>query len=60
LMEAAFELGRSEGCRSCHLDVDSSTPAVQFYERLGMRILVETRVPVIPGVHAHYRMVREL
>jgi ribosomal protein S18 acetylase RimI-like enzyme len=60
LMEFAFELGRSEGCRSCHLDVDSSTPAVQFYERLGMRVLVKTEIPSIRGVQAHYRMVREL
>jgi ribosomal protein S18 acetylase RimI-like enzyme len=60
LMERAFELGRAEGCRTCHLDVDSSTPAVQFYQRLGFRVLVRTEVPSIPSVHAHYRMVIEL
>ena len=60
LMDFAFELGRAEGCRSCHLDVDSSTPAVQFYENLGMRVLVKTEVPSIPRVHSHYRMVKEL
>ena len=60
LMERAFELGRAEGCRTCHLDVDSSTPTVQFYERLGFRVLVRTEVPSIPSVHAHYRMVIEL
>lgn len=60
LMDFAFELGRAEGCRSCHLDVDSATPAVLFYERLGMRVLVKTEVPSIQGVHTHYRMVREL
>jgi len=60
LMELAFELGRAEGCRTCHLDVDSSTPAVQFYEHLGLRVLVRTEVPSIPSVHAHYRMVIEL
>lgn len=60
LMERAFELGRAEGCRTCHLDVDSSTPAVRFYEHLGLRMLVRTEVPSIPSVHAHYRMVIEL
>jgi hypothetical protein len=41
--------------------VDGSTPAVQFYERLGMRLLVKTEVPDIPGVHTHhFRMVIEL
>jgi ribosomal protein S18 acetylase RimI-like enzyme len=60
LMERAFELGRAEGCRTCHLDVDSSTPAVRFYEKLGMRVAVRTEVPGIPSVHAHYRMVIDL
>jgi ribosomal protein S18 acetylase RimI-like enzyme len=60
LMEIAFAQGRLEGCRTCPLDVDSSTPAVRFYERLGMRVLVKTEVPGIPGVHAHLRMVIEL
>jgi ribosomal protein S18 acetylase RimI-like enzyme len=60
LMERAFELGRAEGCRTCHLDVDSSTPAVRFYEHLGMRVAVRTEVPTIPSVHAHYRMVIDL
>ena len=60
LMERAFELGLAEGCRTCHLDVDSSTPAVRFYEHLGMRVAVRTEVPAIPSVHAHYRMVIDL
>jgi ribosomal protein S18 acetylase RimI-like enzyme len=60
LMERAFELGRAEGCRTCHLDVDSSTPAVRFYEHLGMRVAVRTEVPSIPSVHAHYRMAIDL
>jgi ribosomal protein S18 acetylase RimI-like enzyme len=60
LMERAFDLGRAEGCRTCHLDVDSSTPAVRFYEHLGLRVLVRTEVPSTPGVHAHYRMVIDL
>lgn len=60
LMELAFDRGRAAGCRSCHLDVDSSTPAVQFYERLGMRVLVKTEVADIPGAHTHFRMVIDL
>jgi ribosomal protein S18 acetylase RimI-like enzyme len=60
LMERAFELGRAEGCRTCHLDVDGSTPAVRFYEHLGLRVAVRTEVPGIPGVQAHYRMVIDL
>ena len=59
-MELAFAQGRAEGCRSCHLDVDGSTPAVQFYEHLGLRVVVKTEVLGIPGVHAHYRMVIDL
>jgi ribosomal protein S18 acetylase RimI-like enzyme len=60
LMELAFEQGRAEGCKSCHLDVDGSTPAVKFYEHLGLRVLVKTEVPDIPGVSVHYRMVCDL
>lgn len=60
LMEFAFDLGRAEGCRSCHLDVDGSNPAVGFYEKLGMKRLVITEVPSIEGVSAHYRMVKAL
>jgi GNAT superfamily N-acetyltransferase len=60
LMETVFARARTAGYRTCHLDVDSSRPAVQFYQRLGMSVLVETRVPSIPGVHTHYRMVKSL
>jgi ribosomal protein S18 acetylase RimI-like enzyme len=59
-MELAFAQGRVEGCRTCHLDVDGSTPAVQFYEYLGLRVLVKTEVLGLPGVHAHYRMAIDL
>lgn len=60
LMEAIFDRARAQGCRECHLDVDSSTPAVQFYRRLGMEVLVETRVPLIASVATHFRMVKSL
>jgi ribosomal protein S18 acetylase RimI-like enzyme len=60
LIERAFELGRAEGCLTCHLDVDSATPAVRFYEHLGLRVLVRTEVPSIASVQVHYRMVIDL
>jgi ribosomal protein S18 acetylase RimI-like enzyme len=60
LMEAIFDRARAEGCAECHVDVDGSLPAVRFYECLGMSVLVETRVPSIPGVSAHFRMVKDL
>src|SRR5262249_53756976 len=44
-MELAFERGRAEGCRSCHLDVGSTNPAVDFYQELGMYVAIETTVP---------------
>jgi ribosomal protein S18 acetylase RimI-like enzyme len=57
VMEHAFALGRRAGCQACHLDVDSSTPAVRFYERLGMRTLVRTEVLSLPRIAPHLRMV---
>jgi ribosomal protein S18 acetylase RimI-like enzyme len=60
LMEFAFALGRAEKCRSCHLDVNSATPAVGFYEHLGMRVLVRTEVPGLVGIPVHSRMVIDL
>jgi ribosomal protein S18 acetylase RimI-like enzyme len=58
-MELAFAQGRSLGCKSCHLDVDSSAPAVQFYQHLGMRVLVKTEVPGL-AIPPHFRMVIDL
>lgn len=60
LMEQIFQRARLQGCKACHLDVDSSTPAVHFYRRLGMEVLVETRVPAIASVATHFRMVKSL
>jgi ribosomal protein S18 acetylase RimI-like enzyme len=60
LMEVAFDTARQASCTSCHLDVDSSTPAVGFYQRLGMRCLVRTEVPDLPGIAPHLRMVIDL
>jgi ribosomal protein S18 acetylase RimI-like enzyme len=60
LMEQALVLAREAGCQSCHLDVDSSTPAVRFHERLGFRVLVRTEVPGLPTIPPHLRLVRDL
>lgn len=62
LMEHAFAAGRAAGCRSCHLDVGSTNPAVDFYQGLGMYAAVETIVPALSrrGIPSHYRMVKPL
>jgi ribosomal protein S18 acetylase RimI-like enzyme len=60
MMEAIFTRAHDQGCKECHLDVNSSIPAVKFYEHLGMKAVVETRVPDITGVPMHYRMVKSL
>jgi ribosomal protein S18 acetylase RimI-like enzyme len=63
LLEATFEQAARSGYRSCHLDVDSTNPAVKFYLGMGMEILAETRVPALdePGhVPPHCRMVKAL
>jgi hypothetical protein len=61
-MELAFKRGREEGCRSCHLDVGSTNPAVDFYQELGMYVAIETSVPRLLrlGIPSHYRMVKQL
>jgi ribosomal protein S18 acetylase RimI-like enzyme len=66
LMKDAFDRAQAAGCATCHLDVDSQTPAVQFYEGLGMQVLVETEVRPLarhetpPHFRPHFRMVRVL
>lgn len=62
LMEQAFSAGQAAGCRSCHLDVSSTNPAVDFYQGLGMYVAVETVVPALQrrGISSHYRMVKWL
>ncbi len=56
LMRRAFELASEAGCRSCHLDVDATTPAVGFYVGLGFRVAARTEAPGLPAA-AHLRMV---
>jgi ribosomal protein S18 acetylase RimI-like enzyme len=60
LMKLAEERAAAAGRVEVHLDVDSSQPAVGFYRELGYKVLVETRVPDLPSVHTHYRMVKTI
>ena len=62
LMDVASELARSLGKRSLRLDVAKDNPAVAFYERIGMEIGMETRVPYLEthGVAPHYHMILPL
>jgi ribosomal protein S18 acetylase RimI-like enzyme len=62
-LENAFQRARHAGLKSVHLDVYAGNPAIRLYERAGMEILVETRVPRLErdhGIPPHYRMVLAL
>ncbi len=50
LMQRAIDDSKSAGLRGVHLDVLSGTPAVGFYDSLGMECLTETVAP-IPHEH---------
>jgi hypothetical protein len=54
---AKQKLGRQQ---AVHLDVDVKKPAVLFYESQGYEPVVETRVPAMSGVNAHFRMIKRL
>ena len=58
LFAHAQALGREQGYRALELDVLSDNPAVQFYYRKGMELLVESRAPKPEelGVPPEYRM----
>ena len=58
LFDRALELGREQGYRALELDVLSDNPAVQFYLRKGMELLVESRAPKPEefGVPPEWRM----
>jgi ribosomal protein S18 acetylase RimI-like enzyme len=63
LLENAFQRARDAGLKSVHLDVYEDNPAMRLYERAGMKVLVESRVPALEreyGIPGHYRMVLEL
>jgi ribosomal protein S18 acetylase RimI-like enzyme len=60
LLNQAVARARSEGLSSVHLDTDATKPAVGFYRRMGLSLLVETRVPALEaaGIPPHDRMVK--
>ncbi len=62
LLGNAFKRAKREGYKACQLDVSSDSQAVEFYLRMGMEVLSESRVVPLEerGVHSHYRMVRAL
>ena len=62
LLENAFDQAKHKGYSSCHLDVVHTNPAVRFYQRMGMRVVSESRVTQLEkaGIPPHYRMVMEL
>jgi ribosomal protein S18 acetylase RimI-like enzyme len=63
LLENAFEKALKAGLKSVHLNVYADNPAVHLYEKMGMKILIETRLPELArkqNIKTQYRMVREL
>ena len=63
LLNNAIMRAKSQGHRSCHLDVSSDYPAVRFYKRMGLKVLSESRIPYLDQHHnipMHYRMVKDL
>lgn len=60
LVDVAEAKARDAGCKRICLDVAAENDAVQFYERIGMQVAVETRVPELENnysVGTHYHMV---
>jgi len=60
LIDAAIAKAKAAGCERICLDVAADNPAVHFYERIGMSVAVETRVPRLAddhGVGTHLHMV---
>lgn len=62
LLKTTFDRAQEKGYNQCQLDVASDNPAVNFYHRMGMEIISETRVIQLEmnGVPSHYRMVKLL
>ena len=58
LLLNAFEKARAAGHARVQLDVYEGNPAFRLYERVGMRTVVETRVPPLEaeGIGLHLRM----
>jgi len=55
LLDLVVEDARSEGCISLTLDVDATTPAVNFYQKLGFITTQTVELPPL-GMNPHLRM----
>ena len=58
LLSQAMSRAKEEGFRGLQLDVLSDNPAVNFYQSMGLELLVESLAPKpnAAGVPAEYRM----
>lgn len=58
LLRDTMDRARDEGFSSLHLDLYADNPALRLYQRAGLEIIVETRVPPLEdkGIPVHYRM----
>lgn len=61
LLSNAIERERAAGHARIQLDLYAGNPAQRLYERMGFRVIVETRVPpLVPdGIDLHLRMERK-
>ena len=63
LMGLAEDKAKSDGLKSIHLDIPSTSQAIKFYQNLGYQTLVETRLCQLredEPVPSHFRMVKTL
>lgn len=62
LLKNAFARAAKRGYRICELDVASNSQAVNFYHRMGMAIVSESRVIEFEknGIPSHYRMAKQI
>ena len=62
LIEDTFSNAKSEGFESCHLDVLSTSPAVEFYKAVGMDHYSISQVPALDeySIPPLFRMVKTL
>ncbi len=63
LFDAAEARALAKGCKQVCLDVAANNQAVGFYQHIGFRVEVETRVPILDdghGIGLHLHMVRDI
>jgi ribosomal protein S18 acetylase RimI-like enzyme len=59
LLDLVVECARSEGCNILMLDVDATTPAVRFYQKMGFTTTQTVELSSL-GVNPHLRMVMSI